>query len=69
MQIREEKELNSSKNRVLIRGAKGAVKELNYDYVSSKGEILNKSVKNKDSIERKLKLFKELGIEVNEIKQ
>lgn len=51
---------------MLIRGTKGGVKELNYDYISSKGEILNKSVKNKDTIERKLRLFEELGIKVNE---
>lgn len=68
-QIKEENELLSSKNIVLTRGNKGGVKELNYDYISSKGELLNKSIKNKDTIERKLKLFKELGIKVNENKQ
>lgn len=67
-QIKEENELLSSKNIVLTRGIKGVLKKLNYDYISSKGELLNKSVKNKDAIERKLKLFDELGIKVSENK-
>lgn len=51
---------------MLTRENKYGVKELNYDYISSKGEIFNKSIKNEYTIKRTLKLFEELGIKVSE---
>lgn len=60
-QKKEEKELDSAKNIVLIKNKNGGVKELNYDYISPEGKILNKSIKYKETIERKLKLLDELG--------
>ena len=50
-----------SRNCIIIKNKKGGVKELNYDYISPKGEILNKSIKRKETIERKLKLLNALG--------